>query len=485
MRERRTRIVATVGPACRHAGCIHVMIEAGVDVFRLNFSHGTVSQHRENVKTIREQAGRSGRPVAIMQDLQGPRIRTGRLADPAGVALTEGHRIAIAHGDFRGDENRIATTYSKLAEDVKAGDKILLNDGMIELKVLERDQDNVACEVVSGGLLREHQGMNLPGTELSISAPTDKDLSDVEFGLCNEVDYIALSFVRSALDVLRLKERIAECNCSAPVPVIAKIERPEALDQIESILEVSDGVMVARGDLGIEMPVESVPAAQKGIIRTANRRGVPVITATQMLESMVENRLPTRAEATDVANAILDGTDAVMLSAETAIGRHPVAAVRMMDSIAREIEGMITPGLVPAPSDGAIVPKRQHALAEAACRIAKEIGACGIAAFTMTGSTARFVSQQRPAVPIFALTPNAATLRRLALLWGVVPVQLPVFASTDEMIERGEQRLIELGFAHTGETILCVAGVSTGTAGGTDMLKIHYVDGKNPYLRKE
>ena len=477
MAVRRTKIVATVGPASSDEKTLSEMVEAGVDVFRLNFSHGTRPEHAESISHIRRTAQDAGRPIAIMQDLQGPRIRTGRLRNPEGVTLRAGQKLTIAPGDFEGDEQRIATTYDRLADDVRPGNTILVSDGLIELKVVSVKRSDVTCEVVVGEVLGEHRGMNLPGVNVSISCPTHKDLDDLAFGLEHGVDLVALSFVRKAEDMARLREAMA----GAAVPVIAKIERPEALQELDAILRHADGVMVARGDLGIEMPPEAVPAAQKGIIAAANAACVPVITATQMLDSMVQHRRPTRAEASDVANAILDGTDAVMLSAETAIGHYPVQSVAMMARIAESIEGLLDKPQPQNPfPEVSESTARQHALARAACRVAADLGATGIVAFTMTGSTARRISQQRPPQPVYALTPNEKTYRRLALVWGVCPLMLPVFTSTDEMIERGEARLLELGFARIGQTMVCIAGGSTNTPGGTDMLKIHYFDGKNP-----
>ena len=480
MHKCRTKIVATVGPASSGEETLARMVEAGVDVFRLNFSHGTRDEHAERIERIRRVAARAGRAVAIMQDLQGPRLRTGRLRNPDGVALEAGRCLTIAPGDFAGDADRIATSYDGLARDVRPGDRILVSDGLIELEVIAAEPPEVRCEVVVGGLLGERRGMNLPGVDLSVSAPTDKDLSDLAFGIEQGVDWVALSFVRAPADVLRLREEIRRRG--ADVPVVAKIERPEAVDALGAILEHADGVMVARGDLGIEMPTESVPVVQKRIIAAANGAGVPVITATQMLESMVRQPRPTRAEASDVANAILDGTDAVMLSAETAIGQHPVEVVRVMGRIAAEAEPLMEgrPRPNDAPGSG-LTRSREQALAGAACRVAAELKASGIVAFTMTGATARWVSRERPAIPIYALTPNEPTWRRLALVWGVCPVLLPLFRSTDEMIERGEARLLELGHARVGDTMICVAGASTNTPGGTDVLKIQYFDGRNPY----
>jgi pyruvate kinase len=316
--------------------------------------------------------------------------------------------------------------------------------------------------------------MNLPGVALSISSPTEKDIADLEFGLDQGVDFVALSFVQSADDVHRLKEAMRRHSGSdATVPVIPKIEKPEALENLRAILTASEGVMVARGDLGIEMRTEEVPVAQKKIIATANRLGIPAITATQMLESMVERPRPSRAEASDVANAILDGTDALMLSGETSIGNYPVASVRVMDSIARETEEhMRRAGVWAAPEVEEVAHRQQHALANAACMIAERLGVAGIVPFTLTGSTARYISQRRPTAPIYALTPADATRRRLTLLWGVQPVMLDVFDSTDQMVEQGRARLTEMGLVSSGDTVVYVAGASTRTPGGTDMLKI-------------
>lgn len=489
MRPTRTKIVATVGPASGSPDLIRRLIEAGVDVFRLNFSHGDHESHARYIETIRALAAEAERPVAIMQDLQGPRIRTGALPGGQAVELTPGDEVRLRAGDFeppppgREDTQTIPVNYERLATDVNAGDVILLSDGLIELKVLDTDGAEARCRVTVGGRLAQNQGVNLPGVKLSISAPTDKDLEDLRFGVEHEVDWVALSFVQTAGDMLRLKEEIAQCaGPEADIPVIAKIERPEAVRNLHEILRVCDAVMVARGDLGIEMATEAVPAVQKQIIRMANRLAVPAITATQMLESMIASPRPTRAEASDVANAILDGTDAVMLSGETSIGRYPVEAVRVMDRIARRTEELWREeaGSTPRPGSGRAPPEREEvgnaqqlALASAACAIADQLGAAGIVPFTLTGSTARCISQRRPAAPIYALTPNPRTYRRLALVWGVRAVRLDMFETTDEMIERGRTRLVELGLASAGDTVVYVAGPSTGTPGGADMLKIH------------
>jgi pyruvate kinase len=474
MRPTRTKIVATVGPASGSPETIQQMVSAGVDVFRLNLSHGDHQTHRRYVEAVRQAAAQADAPVAVMADLQGPRLRTGTLRGHKPVVLREGSDVVLRAGDFEGDGRSIAVNYRGLAADVKPGDRVLLSDGLIELSVTATDGTEARCRVEVGGELGERKGINLPGVGLGITSPTEKDLDDLRFALECGVDLVALSFVRTADDVARLKQAMEAGGRPGQddpgVPVIAKVEKPEAVENLEEILGVADGVMVARGDLGIEMPTEAVPAVQKTIIRAANRLGVPAITATQMLESMVHSPRPTRAEASDVANAILDGTDAVMLSAETSVGSYPVEAVQMMDRIARKTEELQaeTAG---EDLEGPGAPQQQ-ALASAACMIARRLKAAGIVPFTLTGSTARYVSQRRPRVPVYALTPNERTYRRLALVWGVRGVMLDMFESTDEMIERGRKRLLELGLASPGDVMVYVAGASTRTPGGTDMLKI-------------
>jgi len=466
----RTKIVATVGPASGSPEMIERLIRAGADVFRLNFSHGNHASHAGYIERIRRAAKDAGQPVAIMQDLQGPRIRTGALRGHAAVKLEPGAEVLLVPGEFEGDARRIAVNYEGLAADVRPGDSVLLSDGLIELKVLDTDGRRARCTVAVGGLLGEHKGINLPGVALSISAPTRKDVDDLRFGIQHGVDWVALSFVRSADDIRRLRRAIRElAGPQVDLPVMAKIEKPEAVQNLRDILQAADGVMVARGDLGIEMPTEEVPHIQKQIIRMANRFAVPAVTATQMLESMIAAPRPTRAEASDVANAILDGTDAVMLSAETSVGKYPVEAVRMMDRIAQCTQQL--GGTEPPPMEGVGNP-RQHALAGAACNIARELGAACIVPFTITGSTARYISQRRPCVPIYALTPREETCRRLALLWGVRGVRLGMFESGDQMIEQGRRRLLELGLVAPGQTVVYVAGPSGRTAGATDMLKV-------------
>lgn len=472
----RPKIVATAGPACSDQRTLTDMITRGADAFRLNFSHGTHADHARYVEMIRAAADEAGKPVAIIQDLQGPRLRTGPLKGGEKVQLERGDRVNIVPGDFEGSAEKLSTNYERLPEEVEPGDNILLRDGMIELKVREVQGRQVRCEVALGGTLGEHQGINLPGVDLSISSPTEKDLEDLQFAVEHELDYIALSFVRGPDDVRRVKEELDAQG--ADIPVIAKIEKPEAVRRLAGIVEASGGIMVARGDLGIEMRAEDVPVAQKRIIRTSNAHAVPVITATQMLESMVEQPRPTRAEASDVANAILDGTDAVMLSGETAIGKHPAKTVEMMRLIGERTRRLLRDQAFAAyPPPDFSGQTETEAVAVAACAAAEDLNARAVVVFTLTGTTARYISQRRPTMPVFALTPNPATEKRLALLWGVIPVRVPVFESTDQMIQQGDRRLQGLGLTKTGDTVVCVAGASTNTPGGTDMLKIHSVGG--------
>jgi pyruvate kinase len=471
-RVRGTRIVATVGPACRDRKVLERLAQAGVDVVRLNFSHGEHAQHLEALLAVREIAERLGRPIAVLQDLSGPKIRTGRMKGGEPVELKAGARITITIDEtIEGTAERISTTYDPLPRDVSPGDRILLDDGNLELKVLQASLQEVECEVVYGGLLKPNKGMNLPGVKLSTPALTEKDRRDLAFGIEHKVDYVALSFVRQAADVEECKALIKSLGGTAPV--IAKIEKREAMDRLPYILEIADGVMVARGDLGVELSTEEVPTLQKRIIEMANAAGRVVITATQMLESMIENPRPTRAEASDVANAILDGTDAIMLSAETASGRFPVESVATMARIAVYTEeyGTFQP---PDRVTGAPTSQVARSLARVARSVAEELGCKLIVAFTESGSTARVVSSYRPRVPIAAITYNEDTYRRLALWWGVVPVKSAFAETTDEMIVKGEALLKSHGMAVTGDTVLMLAGQSH-TAGATNMLRVHTI----------
>jgi pyruvate kinase len=469
---RRTKIVATIGPASSSEEVLDQLIAAGATVFRLNFSHGSHEDHARNVALIRSLARKRGEAVAILQDLSGPKIRTTRVAAMDGILLETGRSVIITNDEaVVGTPGRIGTTYEPLPRDVKAGDTILLDDGNLELRVIGTTAHDVDCEIVHGGLLKSNKGMNLPGVSLSIPALTEKDRIDLAFGLSLGVDFVALSFVRRAEDLREARALIESLGGDALL--IAKIEKREAIEELASILEAADGVMVARGDLGVELSTEEVPTLQKRIIAMANSAGKPVITATQMLESMIERARPTRAEASDVANAILDGTDAVMLSAETASGHFPVESVETMSRIAyytEENDEFQSPGRLAGTSGSAVA----RALARVASLVALELQCPWIVVFTETGSTARHVSGFRPRARIAGVTPSEKVHRRLALQWGVVPVLLPPVSDTDALLVAAEQALLRAGRVKKGDRIVVLAGVSH-TAGATNLLKVHTV----------
>jgi pyruvate kinase len=469
---RRTKIVATVGPASRDAATLQQLIEAGVDVIRLNFSHGAHEDHLAVMRSVREISGRLGRPVALLQDLSGPKIRTGKIRGGV-IELKRGARVTITTDEtIEGTADRISTSYEPLPGDVRQGDKILLDDGNLELRVIEcRSAQDVVCEVVHGGVLLSNKGMNLPGAKLSAPALSDKDRRDLAFGVSNGVDYVALSFVRQAKDVDECRALIR--SQGGTTPVIAKIEKREAVDELQQILETTDGVMVARGDLGVELSTEEVPTLQKRIIEMANGAGKLVITATQMLESMIDNPRPTRAEASDVANAILDGTDAIMLSAETASGHFPVESVETMARIARYTEDHYS-FRAPARVSGGSASVAARSLARVASTVAEELSCPLIVAFTESGATARLLSAFRPRAPIVGITPNEDTYRRLSLWWGVIPLRADFSRTTDEMIVRGEALLKRIGLVEPGRNVLMLAGQSH-TAGATNMLRVHTI----------
>ena len=476
---RRAKIVATIGPASRERGVLERLILAGVDVVRLNFSHGAHDEHLAVIRDVRDIAQSRDLPLAILQDLSGPKIRTGRIRGGGSIELREGSTIVITTDEsVEGTPERISTTYDPLPSDVAPGDKILLDDGNLELKVVRSSESEVECVVVHGGPLSSNKGMNLPGVKLSAPALTEKDRRDLSFGVANGVDYVALSFVRKAKDVAEAQALIR--SLGGTQPVIAKIEKREAIDDLSAILDAADGVMVARGDLGVELSTEEVPVLQKHIIDLANGGAKAVITATQMLESMIDSPRPTRAEASDVANAILDGTDAVMLSAESASGRYPVAAVETMARIARYTEAHQSPRAAEAIAElRARVMQGAHSsvarsLARVASTVAEELHCKLIVAFSESGATAQLLSCFRPGAPIVAITHREDTYRRLSLWWGVLPVKSLFAASTDEMIVRGEELIKRKGLAVSGDTILMLAG-QLNKAGATNMLRVHTV----------
>ncbi len=470
MMARKTKIVCTIGPACESRDALRKLILAGMNVARLNFSHGSYESHEKVLSTIRSLSEKMERPVAILQDLQGPKIRTGRF-EGGSVLLKPREKWIVTPRKMTGKQGIIPVGYSAIAKELKKGHRILLADGAMELEVVSRQGSDLLCRVVIGGRLGEHKGVNLPGINTTLPSLTRKDREDLNFGIKMGVDYVALSFVRSRKDVLALKKILK--SKEADIPVICKIEKPQALEEIESILDASDGVMVARGDLGVELLPEKVPLAQKRIISLANARMKWVITATQMLESMTENPRPTRAEASDVANAILDGTDAVMLSGETSIGRYPVASVKMMDRIARETEPHLLSKVTWDPTR--ILPSSDisDAVCLAACGAAESQGMKAIVAFTKSGYTAGLVSKRRPTVPIIVFTPHPSVQRRISLYWGVTARVLPFKDHTDALVEAMEDDLLKARLAKKGDKIAVLGGVPLMAGGNTNMLKLH------------
>lgn len=472
MTARRAKIVATIGPASRSPKDLRALLEAGIDVARLNFSHGSHANHRQVFDDLRRLSAELDRPLAILQDLQGPKIRIGTLTNGS-VHLDAGADITLTTATAPGTAQLISTPYQELPDVVSPGDDILLSDGLIRLQVASADGERVECRVIEGGTLRERAGMNLPGTGGHAPSLTDKDIEDLAFGLQLGVDYVALSFVRRAADVLDLKGRIKAAGSHAAV--VAKLEKPQAIDDLDAILDAADVVMIARGDLGVELSPERVPFVQKEIIRRAATKRVPVITATQMLESMVEHPRPTRAEASDVANAIVDGTDAVMLSGETAIGVNPPGVVRMMDRIVVEAEShadyLLHLGRRRRSEDG--VASFDGAAAEAACGAAADIDARAILACTQSGFTARLVSKFRPRTPILAFTPHAHVYRQIALFWGVQPRLSEFIASTSAMIDAVDALLLEEGFTQSGDALVFLAGTPPTQTGSTNLMKLH------------
>jgi len=470
--KRRNKIVCTIGPASGSASSIERLVKGGMNVARLNLSHGTLSMHSNYVQVIRRVSRRLGIPVAILIDLPGPKYRTGKLKGEQAI-LKKGAQVTITTSDIEGDAALIPVNLTNLSLDVRAGDTVLLDDGAIQLRVLGKDGDNVRCRVIVGGVLTERRSLVVPGMPSSGPFATDLLRQHLFFAIREKPDYLAISFVSSAEDVSSVKNILQENN--ADIPLIAKIERVQAVKNIDSILSVSDGIMVARGDLGVDMPLERVPLVQKEIIQKCNRVGKPVITATQMLESMVSAARPTRAEVTDVANAILDGTDATMLSAETAIGKYSVAAVKTMARIAQETERKLPYQHLLAEKGTWIEKETDELISYSACHTAQRLGAVAIVAFTQSGSTARRVSKYRPQVPILATTPSGIVSGRLMLHWGVYPFQIGKASSVDELFTTAAKLTKDLGLAKPGDLIVITGGVPIGVAGSTNLLKVEKI----------
>lgn len=460
----KTKIVCTIGPASNSFQAIKAMIENGLSVARLNFSHGTHKEHGELIRMIRKAASEAGRPVAVLQDLCGPKIRVGEIPAP-GIRLASGQTMILTTGTKPARGNRIPVSFSGLPSQVKVGDRILLADGLMDLTVRKTSASEIECKVVTGGTLTSHKGINLPTSSLDIPAITEKDRRDLLFGLDMDVDYIAMSFVRTAGDIHDLKKIIHRHN--KPTPVIAKVEKHEALEHIDAILEAADGIMVARGDLGVEIALENVPNIQKSLVRKANMLGKPVVIATQMLRSMVESPRPTRAEAADVANGVLDGADAVMLSEETAMGKYPIEAVKYMARIAASAEEEYHHRRYLQ-----VMPKRGTAesVSYSAAVLAKNLDAGAVVATTRSGFTAAHISRYRPIQPVIALSPDENTVRRLTLYWGVMPFFLPIIEDTDEMVEQAAMAALEKGHVHKGDRIVITAGRPIWEMGTTNML---------------
>ncbi|QLE58425.1 pyruvate kinase [Nostoc sp. TCL26-01] len=470
---RRTKIVATIGPATSSPEMLKAIIEAGATTLRLNFSHGTHADHQRSIRLIRQTAFELNQPVAILQDLQGPKIRLGKFENGS-IMLAKGDRFTLTNRPVIGSQEISCVTYDYLAEEVPTGAKILLDDGRVEMVVEEinRDKGDLHCRVTVAGKLSNNKGVNFPGVYLSIKAMTDKDREDLMFGLDQGVDWVALSFVRNPQDIIEIKELIS--STGKQVPVVAKIEKHEAIEQMEAVLALCDGVMVARGDLGVELPAEDVPVLQKRLIATANRLGIPIITATQMLDSMVSNPRPTRAEVSDVANAILDGTDAVMLSNETAVGSYAVEAVATMARIAERIEQ----------EEASAVKLRQlrdnrrsipNAISQAVGQIAEQLGAAAIMTLTQTGATARNVSKFRPQTPILAVTPHVNVARQLQLVWGVKPLLVLELPSAGQTFQAAINVAQEHNLLFEGDLVVMTAGTLQGVSGSTDLIKVEVV----------
>lgn len=463
---KKTKIICTIGPSSDSEEILTALIKEGMDIARLNFSHGTKEDHLRKIELIRSLSHQLRKPVAILQDLAGPKIRVGNLPKE-GIRLEPGSQFTLTTRNIVGNGKAVSISYKGLPGEVKKGERILLSDGLMELIVKEIKEEDIICEVITGGVLTSHKGVNLPDGTIKVSSITQKDKEDLIFGIKNGVDYIALSFVRDKGDILKIRDIMNEVGSS--VPVIAKIEKHEAIRNIDRIIDVSDGIMVARGDLGVEIPLEDVPLIQKSIIREANIAGKPVITATQMLRSMVNSPRPTRAEATDVANAVLDGTDALMLSEETANGNYPIEALRFMVKIIEKTEVSY-----PHQKYLELIPKEgiEESVAHASCVLADHLKASAIIATTRSGKTAELISRFRPRSPVIALSPEKEAVYRLSLMWGCYPKYVDIPKDTDNMIELAAQETLKTGLVKKGDITVITAGHPIWVAGTTNMLRV-------------
>lgn len=469
---KRTKIVCTLGPASQNEEVLKDLMINGLNVCRFNFSHGSHEEHKSRMDMVKKIRTELNKPIAILLDTKGPEIRTGNFADPE-VLLEEGSEFTITMDDVIGTKEKCTVSYKGLADDVKEGDTILIDDGLVGLKVQSVENGNIKCIVENSGIVKNHKGVNVPGVKINLPAITPKDISDIEFGIEEGIDMIAASFVRKASDVLAIRE-ILEKNNAGDILILSKIENQEGVENIDEILQVSDGIMVARGDLGVEIPTEEMPIVQKMIIKKCNELAKPVITATQMLDSMIRNPRPTRAEVTDVANAIYDGTDAIMLSGETAAGKYPVEAVKVMASIAKRIEETLD-------YDRILKEKARNnatvtdAISHATCTTAVDLNATAIITSTSSGYTAKMVSKFRPQAPIIAATNSESVMRKLALTWGVYPIKSASAGNTDEVIEKSIEASKEAGYIKNGELVVITAGVPVGVSGTTNLIKVHVI----------
>jgi pyruvate kinase len=467
---RNVKIVVTMGPACAGVPQLEALIDAGMNVARLNMSHGDQAGQAQMLADIRTAARNKNVDISVLADLQGPKIRLGLIPDGP-VQLVSGDKFVITTQDVPGDAQRASTTYSGLAKDVSVGDKVLIDDGLIVLKVLSKSDTDVTCEVIEGGPISNNKGINLPGVAVSVPALSEKDEEDLRWALRSKVDMVALSFVRSAADYEKVSQIMDEIGFR--IPVVAKIEKPQAVDNLVQILEAFDALMVARGDLGVELPLEQVPIVQKRAISLARQWSKPVIVATQMLDSMVSSHRPTRAEASDVANAVFDGADALMLSAETSVGVDPAHVVRVMASIIETIEQDGGTQLPDLPADG--IKSTAYAVARAAVSIAEATGATYICAFTESGRSAKLVSRLRPKVPLLAFTPVELVRRQLALVWGVDSYDVPAAFSTDQIVRHLDKMMQETKMASVGDLVVVIAGVPPGVSGTTNGIRVHKI----------
>jgi len=470
---RKTKIVCTIGPASESLEMMKKLIEAGMNVARLNFSHGDFEEHGNRIKNIRQASKELGKTVAILLDTKGPEIRIGKLQEEP-IELVENEYLTLTTEEILGDKDRIHVTYKNLPNDVKVGSTILIDDGLIGLTVVDIQGTEIRCRIVNGGQIKGRKGVNVPGVKISLPGITDKDAADIVFGIEQGIDFIAASFVRKASDVLEIRELLEKHNASH-IQIISKIENQEGVDNLDEILEVSDGLMVARGDLGVEIPAEEVPLVQKRMIEKCNLVGKPVITATQMLDSMQRNPRPTRAEASDVANAIFDGTDAIMLSGETAAGKYPVESVRTMARIAERTEAALNYREIFHRLSNAQEISVTEAISQAVAKSALDLNANAIITATESGYTARMVSKYRPKAPIIAVTPNEDVMRRMALNWGVLPVKGEHVPSTDIMFEMAVDSALKTKVVQPGDLVVITAGVPVGRSGTTNLIKIHHI----------